>query len=168
MSLIINAVVGGVDSNSYGTVTEADAYFEGRFVNETSPTVQTGWYLFTEEQKVARLIQAVRIMERMRFVGIISDYEQSLQWPRIIPIINGKRYEYDIIPESIKNAQFEIAYKVYDSTGSIQSESTKIKAETLGRWSIAYTEVGIANFPSQEALLYLTPFIDDQVGLLRE
>lgn len=118
---------GAADANSYGTLEEADAYFESR-LNSAS------WTALTDDAKEHLLISATLYIDNIRFVG--DKYKQysvghaeyqRLQWPRVPP--NCDEYmlgiahlmKYDgreewvnnagnpIIPEKLKFAQFEQA-----------------------------------------------------------
>lgn len=183
--MAIDNTVGGENSNSYVTVAESNVYFLDRYSQEVSPEVATGWFLFSEGQKTARLLYACRILERLKYLGVRVDDIQNLSWPRKIVSgeyrcgwhlkILGKEIEDDEIPSEIKNAQNEIALTVFDSDGNltrpgnITQDGAVIVQETLRNWAARYSEDGprIASI-SNEVYAFLCPFLDDSISLRRE
>lgn len=129
------ATVGAADSNSYGTLAEAEAYFADRLFTEA-------WDALTDEQKTGLLIWATRIAENRvsnewakeqlpddATVRILSELKgddecfvvwtgspatevQALAWPRSnMKNRNGFALADDAIPDRLKEWQFEIALK---------------------------------------------------------
>lgn len=93
---------GFVDSNSYGAVADADAYFVLRGNGE--------WAALTTDQKQVALVKATDYIDQRfggRFVGDPMTDEQALAWPRD----NTGRNEWDesIIPTKLQYACFEYA-----------------------------------------------------------
>jgi len=178
MTLTIDATIGGENANSYTDVDFADDYFEGRFTNTVSPTVQTDWFAFTEEQKKLRLITATRVIDRMSFLYERATQTQALQFPRRDEVkgggiyVFGKKFEITELPDILLFAVCELALKVIDNAGNVNPlptvgpTGTKIKSETLGRWSAQYGEA--AQLCSIEALNYLQPLLRLDNELKRE
>lgn len=176
--LIINAIPGDTNANSYTDIEFADAYFEGRFVNEVSPVVQTGWFAFNEQEKALRLITATRVIDRMNFLYERATQEQSLQFPRRDGVkgggirVWGKVFEVDELPDVLLFATCELSLKVIDAKGNvnplptISPSGTKIKSEVLGRWSATYGEGSM--LCSVEAMNFLSVLLRTDYEMKRE
>ena len=103
--MALDATVGGLSSNSYVTVVEADAYFSNR-LHGTSK-----WDALTPEVKESSLITTTNILDwHVTFKGHKNDDEQALQWPRSSAIRpNGTGIATDAIPSEVKQAIYEVA-----------------------------------------------------------
>lgn len=103
MAVTIITTPGASNANSYGSLEEADAYFEGHVASET-------WADLDEDRKKALLVYATRILEMAGWSGdsYKSTAEQSLSFPRT-DLYDVDGYEIEGIPEKLKWAQFEIA-----------------------------------------------------------
>lgn len=100
MGFVVEDGTGKVDSNSYATAEEADAYFSDRSVS-----AWTG----TSGVKESALIRATDYIEgrfASRFKGQKATSEQALSWPRIVT-----GYDADEIPTSLKKATYEYALR---------------------------------------------------------
>lgn len=125
MAFVTEDGTGKTDSNSYGSVSEADAYFADREV--------TAW-AGTEAQKKAALIKGTDYIESRfsnRFIGAKKTEEQALSWPRSgISTIDD-----DVIPSNLKKALFEYALRalskslapdlVFDESGTVMLKTKK-------------------------------------------
>jgi len=103
MAITIDATVGGSTSNSYVTLAEAVAYFEGR-LNTAAWDVLT-----SDEAKNVALVSACRRIDQEEFSGVRSSLEQALAWPRWGASADGIRVDSQEIPQRVKNAQCELA-----------------------------------------------------------
>ena len=193
MDLVV--IVGGSISNSYGTLAEANTYFEGRFVSGED------WSGLTNSQKEVRLVQAARFLDRLLYQGMKSGSEtttdddyQKMQWPRRKKplanindnglyltrqlIILGNKIPTDAIPDDIKYAQFELARVIWDSSGNTLTKENRLEggavvlAETLKSYSIRYapdsmSTKDIEGIPG-EALQFITPYLSEDIDLLRQ
>lgn len=96
-------VLAGV--NSYGSLEEADAYFEER--EETFPEGVLKWSEYSVPQRSGAMLYATEWMEQKRFIGIPVSLTQPLHFPARYYDRSGNSYEDT--PVAIKHAQFELA-----------------------------------------------------------
>jgi hypothetical protein len=116
--LTLIATVAGASSTTYADAEYAADYFATRIGGDKWPTANTASVL-------AALLTAMRILEKLRFIGARSTTTQALEWPRLssaprergcsadgagLSDLRGKFYSVDAIPQPIKDAQCEIAY----------------------------------------------------------
>lgn len=150
-------------ANSYGSVADADAYFSDR--NNT-----TWAALDAVTVKPSLLIQASDYMLqsfRTRWQGYRVSILQSLDWPRFQVLNWGAPGQYgpapyyyppNFIPNEIKWAQFELAYRA--SQGSLAPDIEPVQSSLqLGSLKISYdTEYSpITTFRAVDLLL--KPFL---------
>lgn len=104
MALVLDATVGGEDSNSYTTQAEGDSYHESRLFS----TVWTG---ATSAQKDAALVWASRILDyTFDWSGSKYTIEQSMRWPRYSALDrDGQLFDSNEIPVELKDAVSELA-----------------------------------------------------------
>ncbi len=118
MALVVT--VSGEDSNSYTTLAEGNTYFEGRLHC-------SDWTEASNPDKEKSLIQSARIFNQyVDWIGLKTDEDQALQWPRKNICYDGVSYfdcgtwlslscEYSwildstAIPQIIKDAQCELS-----------------------------------------------------------
>lgn len=121
----VDATVGGGNSNSYITTTEADLYFDSRF-----PELNPAWATVTNPE--AAVITATRILDavlqpvkvfvpgtaeqpgyyrvRRHWTGAPATTTQRLSWPRIGMFDrNGNAIASNILPQELKDATAELA-----------------------------------------------------------
>ncbi len=76
LTVIKETGVGLADANSYASVADGDAYFEGHLY-------ATAWTGATSEAKAAALVMATRLIDaQFQFLGCRANESQALQWPR--------------------------------------------------------------------------------------
>src|SRR5512136_1405007 len=76
LTLVKEDGTGKADANSYASVTDGDAYFEGHLY-------ATAWTAATSGTKAAALIMATRLVDtQFQFNGFRAHETQALQWPR--------------------------------------------------------------------------------------
>ncbi|HOX59712.1 MAG TPA: hypothetical protein P5205_09480 [Candidatus Paceibacterota bacterium] len=76
LTLIKEDGTGKVDANSYASVADGDAYFEGHLYG-------TAWTAATSGTKAAALVMATRLVDsQFQFNGYRAHETQALQWPR--------------------------------------------------------------------------------------
>lgn len=104
MALTLVATPGSPSANSYATVAEASAYFDGRLVT-------AAWDDADDEQRAKALVSATRRIDREPFIADRSKHDQALEWPRW-PVANpfGQAYGTEEIPQFLKEAVYELAY----------------------------------------------------------
>jgi len=76
LTLVKEDGTGKVDANSYASVADGDAYFEGHLY-------ATAWTAATSGTKAAALVMATRLVDsQFQFNGYRAHETQALQWPR--------------------------------------------------------------------------------------
>jgi hypothetical protein len=113
---MIIATVGGADSTSYVTISEADNYFE------THPYA-TAWTGYQESQ----LEYATMMLDSLVvWKGDKATTTQALEFPRLTPKDDGTT-----IPNKIKRAQMELALHLINNP-QFSYESSDFKVIELG------------------------------------
>jgi Putative DnaT-like ssDNA binding protein len=104
MALTLDASVGGVNSNSYTTEAEGDAYHEARLF-------ATDWTGAVTATKEAALVWATRMLDySFDWTGAKYTIEQALRWPRYSALDrDGQLFDSDEIPVELKDAVAELA-----------------------------------------------------------
>ena len=117
LTLIKEDGTGKVDANSYATVADANAYYDGHLY-------ATAWTAATDDQKAVALVMATRLIDaEFQFNGTRTTAGQSLQWPRAmcpepdnvhVPIsvllpIPYDYVQYDTVPKAVIQATCEMA-----------------------------------------------------------
>ena len=109
MALIVETGAGLVDSESYASVAEADAYHANRGC--------TPWFdvskMTTEikEQCLRRATDYIEQVYGQSFHGYRVSSTQALAFPRVDVELNGYYIASDIIPTILKSATITLAYK---------------------------------------------------------
>ncbi len=159
----IIATLSGVDSNSYITVAEADAYFAGRLHASAWETASTG-----DKEKAlvtaCRAIEGSRLNVNRRVVGDLLSpvvITQALGFPRYRDIDATGAY---IIPEAVKRAQCEEALALL-AFGAEAQKRAALQAGGVSSFSVdglseSYREgAGSSPLVSAEARRLIAPFI---------
>lgn len=144
MAVTIVATVGGETSNSYVTLAEANAFFEGE-------TLSTAWDAAADDEKNRALVTATRRIDQEDFRGIpvnsltgkASTDTQALQWPRA-----KAGYLKTVIPEPIKRATMLLAYVLVSDTDLLQDSGL----EKFNRAKVGPLEVDVRHSHSAGAL----------------
>jgi hypothetical protein len=105
--MALDATIGGSTSNSYCSLTEADAYFADR-LNSSE------WTSASQGTKEKALITATRRIDEEQFVGYKVSKDQALKWPRY-NVLDEDGFFYfatDSIPERVKQAVFVTALEL--------------------------------------------------------
>lgn len=134
----------------FGTVNEADTYFQGRIENDV-------WLNCDPDRKLRALISATRLINRLNFIGDKADPNQENEFPRGTSLT---------IPFEIKYATFESAYALADDY------DPELEQHILVQDQMTYDQVRskrnamvlehIAHgIPSGVAWSYLRPFLRD-------
>jgi hypothetical protein len=106
-----------VDANSYASVADGDAYFEGHLY-------ATAWTAATSGTKAAALVMATRLVDgQFQFNGYRAHETQALQWPRercpdpdrnlvtstpLSPVLTNY-VPSDVVPKGVASAVCEMA-----------------------------------------------------------
>ena len=131
MAIAIVATAGGVSSNSYLTLADAQLIIDG-FVEDAD--IQH-WNTGNTDSRNRALFTATQRLDRERFLGARSTDTQALQWPRTgvlkpdtyintystgFPFRISTDYFTDVeIPQQIKYAQVVLAAYLHNNTDGI-------------------------------------------------
>jgi hypothetical protein len=133
MPVTIDSTIGGVSSNSYSSLADANAYFATSFG-------RTNWSSANDDNKSICLIEATRQIDLLfDWIGLINDIEQALDWPRKTEDFRdidktdfsdiGYGYQLDknpcdgvTIPQDLKIAVYELAYSILSNGFSIDEQ----------------------------------------------
>lgn len=153
MACAIVATVGSETANSYGTIAEANAYFESHPYPDT-------WANASTDEKCRALVTATRLLDTWyEWEGVVASSSQALLWPRDAAYApNGFLHTTDEIPERIKQATFELAKAllVSDRTADSDIESQGITSIKAG--SVALTFQNARAKPIPDAVEALVSF----------
>ena len=137
---VLDATIGGANSNSYVTLAEADAYFAGTAHNSEWGTHHDGY-------KEAALIQATQWLDLLGWAGKCCASTQRLQWPRKDVTCMCRDAVCTEIPLQVKQATYELAFKFVHNPdaicGGVKGPTTKdgaVKKQQLGDLSIEFFE----------------------------
>lgn len=140
MSLIVEDGTGLANAESYISITDADTYHDNRG--------NTAWADLTTAQKERLLRIATDYMMavyRLRWDGYRYVNTQALDWPRIyVPVrdicsVNAypEYVDFDIVPQQVKNACAELAYKANTET-LLADQSQNVVREKVGPIEVEY------------------------------
>ncbi len=116
--MALNATVNGSSSDSYITVSDADAY-------HATHLYATDWTSASTTNQEKALKMATRILdEKVDWSGSRATSTQSLAWGRTGVTDDGQAVESTVHPQAIKNATAEFARHLIagDSTGDAQGK----------------------------------------------
>jgi hypothetical protein len=103
MTLVLDATVGGANSNSFITVERADEIAEYDVLERTT------WTLASADDKIRSLVSATRQLDALPWVGERATTTQALAWPRTDAEINGRTIASDEIPREVEEGTYELA-----------------------------------------------------------
>lgn len=132
MAIIIDATVGGANSNSYISLEDANTYFSYNLYGEN-------WDNADDETRKKALVSATRRIDYEKFYGYRSSENQSLQFPRAgIGYLDGI-YVDNIIPQQISEATCELALYMLSTNMSKPSVNTSnIQSVKAGSLAVEY------------------------------
>tara|TARA_R100000234_G_scaffold117329_1_gene95607 strand:+ start:604 stop:1164 length:561 start_codon:yes stop_codon:yes gene_type:complete len=163
MAITIVATVGAANSNSYLSLTDAQALIDG-FIQDDDGVA---WDSSTDDQKNRALFTATQRIDRERFLGAKATNTQALQWPRDgvrkpdtftntysagFPFrLTTDYYTTTEIPEQIKYAQIVLAVYLNNNKDGLGlsglEDFKKIKLGTLDATPNSYGAVGADRVP---------------------
>lgn len=126
-------------ANSYVATADADAYLAARGMDADWSAKQDG----DKEALLVRAMDYMRAAYRGRWKGWRVRDHQALDWPRQGVIVfdlpfNGQ-VRFDTIPDEIKNAQIELAYRQMAAATSLMNDLSRATlSETAGSVSVTY------------------------------
>lgn len=162
--MALDATVGGSSSNSFASLSEANEYFASRLYTQAWDA------LGTDAKKEAALIMATQaLVSGICLTGSAATTTQALPFPRSGMVDrNGNTIPSTIIPQDIKNAEFEMALSLAKSDRTTPSDVealglTKLKAGPveLGFSGDAVSTVVPAFVTSLLPKSWLCPVVDD-------
>lgn len=131
--MALDTTIGGTDSDSYGTLAEADAY-HAAYGN-------VDWALLDGAEKEVVMRRAVAYIDTgYSFKGIKTESTQALEWPRSGVVVDGSYIDSDVIPVAVKRAQFELALKAVSENLIEDQEAGSITEETVDVITVKYSE----------------------------
>lgn len=137
--MTIDATVGGVSSNSYVTVEEAEAYFENR-------AHASEWTALMYPNKEKALVTASSTLDwYVQWKGSRTTEAQSMEWPRS-GVLNefGSYFSESVIPNKVKIAVFEMALSSLDTDRTADGDLAGLSEVRAGSLQIK-TDDGIYN-----------------------
>lgn len=171
----IDASVGGASSNSYGTVAEADTYFDSRLA------LPTAWVPGGGANALRALITATNVLDRMSmahrtmrtradgsqylyqsraWTGLPASTTQRLAWPRTgMYDQNSNAILATVIPEALKFAEFELAGQllIADTTLDYAVSAKGITSVKAGSVSVSFREDILAHVLPDAVLALMPP-----------
>ena len=131
--MALDTTVGGANSDSYASVTEADTY-HAAYGN-------TAWAaISTDALKEAALRKAAQYIDTKAFVGIKTTSAQALEWPRYNVIVDGYDVLSNAIPNDIKVAQMEAALVASTESLTPNLSNGAVIEETVGKITKRYSD----------------------------
>jgi hypothetical protein len=134
----------------YIAVADAEEYFDTRLDNEP-------WLLATENQKLAALVTATRIIDRLKFKGVAN--QDTAAFPRTIDGVEIP------VNTSVEAATCEIALSLLDGVDpEAEYESLTMTSQAFDKVRSSYNRDNpphhiLAGVPSITAWRYLSPYL---------
>ncbi len=152
-----------VGTNSYLNATEADAYFADRLNSSV-------WTSSTEKDQA--LIQATKMIDNLKFIGMKAVITQPLMFPRIPVHFNHRitRDEYGLYsttyPQRLKEAVCELAIWLLQDDYTAPNDLEQFSDVKLGALEVQMSGSTEKKLPPLVISL-LAPYRDDSVRLVR-
>ncbi len=139
MAVVLDATVGGANSNSYISLEDAEAYFETRMPAATNWSATPAP---SDENKKKALITATRLIDQMvEWSGEITADTQALQWPRQDMVdARGVDIDTDVIPAEVGYAVCELADQLLATDRSADLTTAGISGLSVGSISIEFSD----------------------------
>lgn len=131
--MALDATVGGVAADTYGTLVEADAYFDAR---------ESADWGASDSVKELALRKAATYLDnvyRGRWKGVKATSTQALAWPRAgVVDVEGYGIASNVVPQAIKRAQFEAAKLIAGGTELEATVGRTVSKEKIGPMEVTY------------------------------
>lgn len=137
MPITIIDTIGGEDSNSYISLTDAEGYFALR-----SPAAPNWAAAASNDIKSKALITATRLLDQMViWDGATATEEQALFWPRLY-LYNSKGFELegDELPDELRWAVCEYAEVLLNTDKTADYAAEGVEALKVGSISIQFSD----------------------------
>lgn len=141
---------GKTNANTYATEAQLTQYTSDRNITLTAGNGDA-----TEI-----LIKAMDFIETKDFIGDKGTKAQSLQWPRSGAALNGYVLDSDEMPQTLLDAQMEVAISIDAGTNPMDNLARETTREKVGDVEVEYS-------PSAFAQTYLTAAEKKLKGLVR-
>lgn len=148
-----------VGTNSYLSVADADSYWSAR--NNST------WSGASTAAKEKALIEATQYIDgSYDFVGVMTDLDQTLAWPRAGAYITsgpfkGRSYDSDEIPQCVKDACAELAFQALSTNlVTVNDRGGAIKRQKVDVIEIEYAD----NAPTQKSYDFVDMIIKPVLG----
>ncbi len=162
MAITIDATVGGLASNSYSTLADAIAYFDGRLHSDF-------WDGASTEDRNKALVSATTRLDHENFIGGRVTALQALRWPRTgIVDRDGVNVGNDEIVKDIIWATYELALAMLGIDIQALNTTTDFKKLVVDTIELEPNIHGSrkGNLPDEVQRL-IQPFIFSNTELLR-
>ena len=159
--MALDATVGGVSADTYGTLAEADAYFASRN--------HLDHWQGSDATKEASLRAAAMYLDnvyRGRWKGRRNTETQALAWPRSYVIDSDGYYiDANAIPVEIKRAQFHAACLILNNTDLEAPIERAVKSEQIGALGVTYMDGAAAMVQYPEVTNWLGDLVNGATGV---
>jgi hypothetical protein len=118
-----------VGTNSYISRADAETYFADR-LNSSE------WDDATDANKDAALIQATRMIDYRDYIGVRTDSDQALKFPRSGLVDDGVALDPDEVPQSVLDATCELALYALQEDYSALGDLDDYSSVTVGPISV--------------------------------
>ncbi|MDB4378625.1 hypothetical protein N9Z41_02525 [bacterium] len=129
MALVLN-------TNSYVTIAEADAYFETRIDSAE-------WESANDDIKEQALVTATQLIDNRPWIGAAVSSSQALAWPRKEAIYYDPRMGQDItvaeneVPSQVKMAVYEQALHLLQNEDLLAQKTQTFESISVGSISVS-------------------------------
>jgi hypothetical protein len=159
---VLDATIGGADSNSYVTLEWAN-----EFADSASWGVE--WNQMTDDEKTIYLVSATRSLQYLDWYGDRCDCtpDQALAHPVKNYCCRGTKATCDIIPVPIMESTVYLAYAMYASpltTIDFMETTGPVKRQKLGDLEQEFFQAGEKVGTSAPLVLQRFPWLVDTLG----
>ncbi len=116
----LDATVGGASSNTFGTLAGYYTF-----------AIDRGWAI--DAGAPSDLMRAADWITRQDYVGYRTEKAQALEFPRVMSQqVRGWYVDSDVVPDDIKNAQYELAYLIQGGLDPFKTVKGAVKSAGAG------------------------------------
>lgn len=148
------------DSDSYVSVSDADAYMSSRGYSEWGTLSDT-----EKEQAIRRATTYMLGEYRSRWVGYRATPTQALDWPRIKVVLRDVgpceyRYPTNVVPPEVVNACIELSLKAAKGE-LLEDEEARVIESTIGPITTKYNPADTSRVKYLQVENMLKTFLSD-------
>lgn len=133
---MLDATIGGANSNSYVDVAFADAYF-------ATTLKAASWVALTVKSEA--LVSATLYLDTFDYKSVVATETQALQFPRLDQTDIPYRMKVATCEQALYMAENPDAFGIADKTTEIKVAVIQIKQEVASFGSISSLPLGIKN-----------------------